>query len=938
MTTPVREDVATAPAPTVNRPVYRVARWLMFGALDVTVVGMCAGYLLWIHRRPALAAAVAIVCLVVSAGLVATAGVVAVRSRRVGLNPAAAVPVILAVAAAAWYALPAFGLTPFRWAVLAAAAYGTERAARHGIRYHRRRAVEDRISQVLAPALARSIHQEEQVYAGLTRAAHRQRATAPHFGVAPHAAWSFRGTRWDRCEIKEAVLRLPSYPDITAPDFLLGIRRALKARLGTEAVRLSPDPPHDQITMYFNEPGGQQENQPSRREAAQARAANALAQALHQKDGEVTVTILEWDEGDAPVLAPPAWPLRKFKVVYQQTPKVTAEPSREMLRMHMSLQLFGDESVLRDNWDLGNDTVTFTRRIEFPARIPHLPVDVRALFGDLLVIVHATDDDGNLVGWQLTETDAPHELMSGPTGTGKSVDLRTVMIEAARLGCEVRGIDPKRIEMRGLRGWPNVTAIATRVPDMVRVVDQTFDDMMRRYEDIEAGRARAEDFQMILLTIDEYIMFTMLVNDYWAGGGKQAAGSDSKEHPVFRKLTALLVLARGANIRVRIASQRVDATLFSDRTLGGVRDNLAARVALGRQTKESAMMMFGDANAGRDVPLGAIAVGTILGPSGRVRAKMHWLPDPAYWNDEVKPLTDYERQLLLDMLPPGSSWDGPLPYRPPAAEAETGRSDGPAWPPSPARLLLFFARTALRTREAYLTEGTTGGPPVQGPDGAFYGWGLNAAGQPEHAGTWIGCVTSTPEGRRVYLHPERVLEVVERIAVPLEVPFSYSRRDLDTALHDSGLLKTEKGDGKERWTVRRQLPGNDLPGGDRQRVWDLPADEILGDLAEADAEMPEAPAGIGLPGDEADLPPFTGGIPVCEARHLAEHTRILLYEDNGQVTRAAVLSVEADGADLIIRYRPDGGDPDSIRAHPTQHIRLDQGSDDLGSDDLGSVP
>ena len=171
----------------------------------------------------------------------------------------------------------------------------------------------------------------------------------------------------------------------------------------------------------------------------------------------------------------------------------------------------------------------------------------------------------------------------------------------------------------------------------------------------------------------------------------------------------------------------------------------------------------------------------------------------------------------------------------------------PAGPTDPARLLLFFARAALRTREAYLTEGTTGGPPVQGPDGAFYGWGLNAAGQPEHAGTWIGCVTSTPEGRRVYLHPERVLDVVQRIAVPLEVPFSYSRRDLEVALLEAGLLSTEEGgEGGWRPAVRRQLPGNDLPGDGRQRVWDLPADEVVGDLDAAGAGHGERrPAGSG---------------------------------------------------------------------------------------------
>ena len=918
MTAPVREDVAVAPAPTVRAPGYRAARWLAFAALDTIVAGVCGGYLLWMTRRHALAVEVAILCGVAAVGLLAIAGVVAVRARRINLNPAAAIPLIAVAAAAAWLSLPLFGLAPYRWVALAAAAWAAERAARLGIRHHRRRAVEDRISQALAPELAQSIHQAEQVYAGLTRTTDRLRATAPHYGTAPHAAWNLRGTRWNGSRILAAYLRLPSHGDITNPDFLARIRRALKTRCGLE-VRLSPDPLRDGIMMNFDVSEEQEDSQPDRKEAAKTRAGTALAQALHQKEAEVEVIILEWDEQDSPPLAPPAWPLRKFQIRYGQTPKVTAEASREMLRMHMSLQLFGDESVLRHDWDLGTDTVTFTRRAEFPARIPHLPVDVAALFGDLLVIVHATDDDGNLVGWQLTETDAPHELMSGPTGTGKSVDLRTVMIEAARLGCEVRGIDPKRIEMRGLRGWPNITVIATRVPDMVRVVDKTFDDMMRRYEDIEASRARAEDFQMIVLTIDEYIMFTMLVNDYWMGGAKQAAGADSKEHPVFRKLTALLVLARGANIRVRIASQRVDATLFSDRTLGGVRDNLAARVALGRQTKEAAGMMFGDSNAGRDIPLGSIAVGTILGPFGRVRAKMHWLPDPAYWNDEKKPLTAEERRLLLDMLPPGSHWDGPLPYQPPVGGG--GGDDRPA-KPNPANQLLIFARTALRTRDAYLTDAATGGPPASGPQASFYGWSLTAAGKLEHSGTWIGCVASTPEGRRVYLYPDRVLEVVERLAVPLEVPFPYTRQDLDTALHATGMLKTETtGGGKTRWTVRRQLRGHDLPGDDRQRVWDLPADEVLGDLAEDD-DVP-APAGSVFPGDAPEaLPAAAGGIPVREARFLDTDTRIVIVGDDGEAVEASVLGKAEDGADLLIDYLPDGGVPDTIRVQPDQHIRL----------------
>ena len=922
MSAPVRD--AAAPAPTVRPPGHRAARALLVAGWWPLILGICGGAFLWIIGRRVLALEAGIPCLAAAAGLLAAAAVVAVRARRIRVNPAAVIPLIAAAAAAAWFAMPAAGLSALRLPAESVAAYAAVRAGQVGVRYRRRRAAEDRIAQVLAPELAQAIGQAEQVYGSLAGAIDRGRATAPNFGIAPRAAWEVRGTRWDGDRILGAVLRLPAHTGIANPDFLARLRLALTERVtGVENVRFAVNPRRDEILMDFDVPPDAPVPETNRRQAAAGRAKTAICQALQQKD--VQVDVLDWDEADTPGGAPLAWPLRRFRVRYEQTPKVTADASREMLRVHMSLQLFGDDAVLRAEWDLGADTVIFTRRPEFPETIPHRPVDVSAVFGNVIVIVHATDEDGNLVGWQWTKTDAPHELVSGPTGTGKTVDERTTMIEAARQGHEVRGIDPKRIEMRGLRGWPNVTMIATTVPDMIDVINKTFDDMMDRYAKIEAGEARAEDFRMIGLWIDEYLMMTMLINDYWADQPK--ASGESKEHPVFRKLTALLVLARGANIRVRIHSQRVDATLFSDRTLGGVRDNLAARVALGRQTKESALMMFGDATAGRDIPLGAVAVGTVLSPAGRVRAKMHWLPDPAYWHDPVSPLILEERQLLLDMLPPGSHWDGPEPYRPPAEDGADG--DGR---PNPARRLLFFTRTALRTREAYLTDGTTGGPPASGSDLAFYGWGLDAAGNPEHSGKWIGCVTSTPEGRRVYLHPESALPVVKRLAVPLEVPFPYSRKELDAALHGSGLLKTEGTDGgKTRWTVRHQLPGNDLGGrDDRQRVWDLPAEEVLGDLGRDDDDatapagplraLPAAPAGETPPWEPG--PPAGSGSPVCEARQLGEGARIIIVGDDGRAAAATVLFKREDGDDLIIDYAPDSGPPDSIRVQPGQYIRL----------------
>jgi hypothetical protein len=77
---------------------------------------------------------------------------------------------------------------------------------------------------------------------------------------------------------------------------------------------------------------------------------------------------------------------------------------------------------------------------------------------------------------------------------------------------------------------------------------------------------------------------------------------------------------------------------------------------------------------------------------------------------------DWQRQLLLDMLPPGETWNGPQPYQPPRpGDAD---ADGEVRP-NPATRLMWFVRTALRCREAHLTDAATGGPPAAGAAAAY---------------------------------------------------------------------------------------------------------------------------------------------------------------------------------------------------------------------------
>ena len=301
-----------------------------------------------------------------------------------------------------------------------------------------------------------------------------------------------------------------------------------------------------------------------------------------------------------------------------------------------------------------------TPGIQHPAIVPLRPLDTGDSFGSLEVIVYGTYDDGEPAAVQLSDTDAPHVLVTGPTGSGTTTLLRNLAIGGARIGCDVRVCDPKRVGMRGLRGWPNVTTVATRVDEMIALIEDTFGEMHDRYEAIEEGRARAEDYQRIVLIIDMYPLLSMLIRDNWRQARAGLSGEQPEEHPAIRKLRALGVMARGAKMNLVLGSARPAVSDFPE----GFFDQFGGRIALGRQTAESAALMFGDATAGRDILLGACGVGAAATAGGPERITVGWLPDPSDYPGGSRPAdgaADEPWPLLLAMLPVGATWDGPVP-------------------------------------------------------------------------------------------------------------------------------------------------------------------------------------------------------------------------------------------------------------------------------------
>ena len=289
-------------------------------------------------------------------------------------------------------------------------------------------------------------------------------------------------------------------------------------------------------------------------------------------------------------------------------------------------------------YDMPTDTVEFRPRPELPTMVPRpaTPLDPR----HQLMIPQAVDEDGNLCYWELGGVMA-HQLKAGKTRTGKTVSMIGDVIEAARRGFRVFVVDPKRIEFLGLRDWPNVQLVATSVEDQIAVIRYWHDEMMDRYRRIVEEGARKQDFERVLIVIDEYRQFHDIVAEWWSQ--IKVSGMPST-CPVFANVGSLLRLAAAARIHVVLGTQRPDSEFLG----GENRDNFSSRAALGALSPQGAQMMFDSAYVGTRVPRGLQGRGTWAGDGKPREVQYLYTPDPA---EATKP----EDIALLEALRPATT-------------------------------------------------------------------------------------------------------------------------------------------------------------------------------------------------------------------------------------------------------------------------------------------
>lgn len=204
---------------------------------------------------------------------------------------------------------------------------------------------------------------------------------------------------------------------------------------------------------------------------------------------------------------------------------------------------------------------------------------------------------------------APHLLLGGATGSGKSVALHALLsgllLSRTREELKLVLCDAKGTELAPYRDSPHAGGqVATTAKDIAAAVEAQVTEMEKRYpllqgrglRDLADGRRGGLDLPYVVLVVDELADLLM-----------QAPSAE--DH-----LVRIAQKGRAAGIHLILATQRPDAQTFR----GLLRSNVPARVALAVQRTSESQIILGEPGAQALIPPGDMLVRWASGD--RIRA------------------------------------------------------------------------------------------------------------------------------------------------------------------------------------------------------------------------------------------------------------------------------------------------------------------------------
>jgi len=155
---------------------------------------------------------------------------------------------------------------------------------------------------------------------------------------------------------------------------------------------------------------------------------------------------------------------------------------------------------------------------------------------------------------------APHVLVSGTTGSGKSVFLNN-LIEL--LNCQLILIDPKRIEFTKYNSLPNLKIPVVHCTyDAINILNNLVNLMEMRYKELQ-DNSNAK-FEKIVVVIDEFADMVETVRS-----------NKTEKELLFSSVVRLSQKARAIGIHLVLATQRPSVSVIT----GLIKANIPTRIS-----------------------------------------------------------------------------------------------------------------------------------------------------------------------------------------------------------------------------------------------------------------------------------------------------------------------------------------------------------------------
>ena len=187
------------------------------------------------------------------------------------------------------------------------------------------------------------------------------------------------------------------------------------------------------------------------------------------------------------------------------------------------------------------------------------------------------------LNWDLSK--APHALIAGDSGSGKTAVLMTFLAQLLAGGAEIKLIDPKA-EFLFLENILLENSVVRDFDDVLSLLKDMTSEMARRNEVIakeiksrkSLGLTGADlDMKPVILVIDEV--------------GSLVAGVERKQLNEFiGYLTKIVQMGRSSLTNVILTTQQPNSQVIST----AIRDQLSFRVLMGKPSPELKRMVFGD--------------------------------------------------------------------------------------------------------------------------------------------------------------------------------------------------------------------------------------------------------------------------------------------------------------------------------------------------------